>query len=83
MALLTIVVGIAYGQSEKHVLFIGNSYTEVNNLPSMVSNIANSLGDDLVWESNTPGGCTLRQHCQNQSMSLSRRGGWDAVVLQE
>ena len=83
MALLTIVVGIAYGQSEKHVLFIGNSYTEVNNLPSMVSNIANSLGDDLVWESNTPGGCTLRQHCQNQSMSLIRRGGWDAVVLQE
>lgn len=83
MALLTIVVGIAYGQNEKHVLFIGNSYTEVNNLPGMVSNIANSLGDDLVWESNTPGGCTLRQHCQNQSMSLIRRGGWDAVVLQE
>ena len=72
-----------YGQEEKHVLFVGNSYTDVNNLPSLIKSIANSCGDDITYESNTPGGCTFMQHCQNQSMSLIRRGGWDIVVLQE
>lgn len=72
-----------YGQEEKRVLFIGNSYTDVNNLPNLVKSIANSCGDNLIYESNTPGGCTFMQHCQNQSMNLIRQGGWDIVVLQE
>ena len=67
------------GQQSKHVLFVGNSYTEVNNLPQMVANVALSMGDTLVYSSNTPGGCTLQQHCNNQSMTLIRQGGWDAV----
>lgn len=80
---LLLATTLAHAQTVKKVLFVGNSYTEVNNLPNMVSDIANSLGDRLVYESNTPGGCTFSQHCQNRSMELIRRGGWDAVVLQE
>ena len=67
----------------KHVLFIGNSYTSVNNLPEMVQKIAQSAGEKLDYDVNAPGGCTFEQHCMNQSMTLIRQGSWDAVVLQE
>jgi hypothetical protein len=70
-------------QEAKRVLFVGNSYTEVNDLPRMVAEVAASMGDVLTYGSNTPGGCTFQQHCTNQTMALIRQGGWDAVVLQE
>ena len=80
-ALLTITVAVA--AQEPNVLFIGNSYTEVNNLPQMVYNVAQSMGESITYASNTPGGCTFQQHCTNRSMDLIRQGGWDIVVLQE
>lgn len=73
----------AQSQTDARVLFIGNSYTEVNNLPQMTENVARSMGCTLTWSSNTPGGCTFSQHCTNQSMTLIREGSWDFVVLQE
>lgn len=73
----------ATAQNIPNVLFIGNSYTEVNNLPQMVLNIAHNMGDDMTYSSNTPGGCTLSVHCTNESMQLICQGGWDVVVLQE
>lgn len=79
---LCAVVLMAQGEP-KRVLFIGNSYTEVNNLPQLVQQAAVSAGDRLEYQSNTPGGCTFAQHCTNQSMSLIQQGGWDVVVLQE
>lgn len=79
---LTAAIAATAGTT-KHVLFIGNSYTDVNNLPGMVADMALSAGDTLVWQSNTPGGCTFRQHCTNQSATLIAKGGWDVVVLQE
>lgn len=66
----------------KNVLFIGNSYTEVNNLPNLVQEVSRSAGYEITYQANTPGGCTFRQHCSNNSMNLIRRGGWDIVVLQ-
>jgi len=65
------------------VLFVGNSYTAVNNLPSLFQSIAASTGDEVQTNSNTPGGCTFQLHCSNQSASLIQQGGWDYVVLQE
>lgn len=73
----------ATAQDGPNVLFIGNSYTEVNNLPQMVSDIARSMGDNMTYSSNTPGGCTFSVHCTNESMQLICQGGWDVVVLQE
>ncbi|HNF29833.1 MAG TPA: PKD domain-containing protein [Chitinophagaceae bacterium] len=76
---------IAFTQnSNKKVLFLGNSYTYVNDLPFMLSKIANSTGDTVVYDSNTPGGYTLQGHYTN-STSLSKigLGKWDYVVLQE
>ena len=70
-------------QEGAKVLFIGNSYTEVNNLPLMTTEVARSMGFEMTYSSNTPGGCNFNQHCNNQSMTLIRQGGWDYVVLQE
>ena len=81
---LVLCVTMLMAQGErKRVLFVGNSYTEVNNLPNLVQRVAESAGDALEYESNTPGGCTFAQHCTNRSMSLIQQGGWDVVVLQE
>ena len=49
------------------VLFIGNSYTYYNNLPQLVSNIANDFGDSLYYDQSTPGGTSLFAHSQNQT----------------
>lgn len=66
-----------------NVLFIGNSYTGVNNLPSLVKNLALSLGDSLNTDSYTPGGYTFNLHSTNSTtLSKIAQGTWDYVVLQ-
>lgn len=69
-------------QESKRVLFVGNSYTAVNDLPSLVKNVCESAGESIDYQSNTPGGTPFSQHCTNNSMTLIRQGGWDVVVLQ-
>lgn len=74
----------AYAQRTKRVLFIGNSYTYVNNLPQLITNMAKTTGDSLVFESHTPGGYTLAQHfASTLTTGKIKTGGWDYVVLQE
>ncbi|NDC31410.1 MAG: PKD domain-containing protein [Bacteroidetes bacterium] len=76
---------IANGQSiKRRALFLGNSYTSVNNLPQMVADIAASVDDTLLFDSSTPGGYTLQGHSSNAtSLSKIASGNWDYVVLQE
>lgn len=83
IAVMALLALAATAQEPKKVLFIGNSYTEVNNLPQLVQKVSESAGAQIEYQSNTPGGCTFAQHCTNQSMTLIRQGGWDVVVLQE
>ena len=78
-----LLTSLAFGQTTKNVLFVGNSYTNTNNLPQTVARVAASMGDEVTFSMNTPGGCTFQQHCTNESMQLIRQGGWDVVVLQE
>lgn len=83
LALLAFGMANVQAQERRRVLFIGNSYTQFNNLPQMVADIAESMGEGVEFQSNTPGGCTFEMHCQNQSMVMICEGGWDFVVLQE
>ncbi|MFM9004523.1 MAG: hypothetical protein ACKOSR_03320, partial [Flavobacteriales bacterium] len=74
----------AYSQVTKRVLFLGNSYTSVNNLPAMTQACALSAGDSLIIDSNTPGGYTFEGHSTNAiSLQKIALGNWDFVVLQE
>lgn len=71
-------------QLTKSALFLGNSYTAYNNLPAMTSSLATSVGDVLIYNSNTPGGYTFEGHSTNTtSINLMQQGTWDYVILQE
>jgi hypothetical protein len=68
----------------KRVLFIGNSYTGVNQLPRVFGEIVKSAGLAVPEiKSATPGGQTLQQQLSQQpSLALIDEGNWDVVVLQ-
>jgi hypothetical protein len=87
ITLLIITIALAAnvsGQIIKRACFLGNSYTAVNNLPLLTASVAASVGDSLIYDSNTPGGYTLQQHSTNAtSLSKIMVGTWDYVVLQE
>jgi hypothetical protein len=73
-----------FGQQTKRVLFLGNSYTHVNNLPQLLADIANSTGKTLIFDMNAPGGYYLGEHLTNStSLAKIASGNWDNVVLQD
>ena len=66
-----------------NVLFLGNSYTYVNNLPLLIKEIALANGDTLLFDSNCPGGHTFNNHFNNAtSPSKINAQTWDCVILQ-
>jgi len=72
----------SFSQTKK-VLWIGNSYTGVNNLPLLTYNLALSAGDTIIYDSNTPGGMTFNGHSTNAAtLQKIGSGSWDNVVLQ-
>jgi hypothetical protein len=69
------------------VLFIGNSYTYFNNLPTMIATLgAPGAGTPsrprLEVESVTEGGATMQRHWEAMRQDRVRVGPWNAVVLQ-
>ncbi|MBN9485508.1 MAG: hypothetical protein BGO70_03180 [Bacteroidetes bacterium 43-93] len=84
LLICSIIFSTASASGKKlKVLFLGNSYTYVNNLPQMTANIAASMGDTLVWDINAPGGQQISGHFSDRvSIGKIKQGGWDNVVLQ-
>lgn len=81
-------IGKIFAQTgiSKKVLFIGNSYTEVNNLPQLIADVATSAGDNLTFDSSTPGGAFLIDQLMVSGYTgvpKIMNGGWDYVVLQD
>lgn len=73
----------AHAQLKRKVLFLGNSYTDVNNLPQLIHDVAISAGDTLIYDKNAPGGYRLENHFNDlTSKAKIMAGGWDYVVLQ-
>ena len=65
------------------VLFIGNSYTGVNNLPQLFIDVSVSAGKNVFVDSYAPGGYTLQmQSTDATTQAKIMQGGWDYVVLQ-
>ena len=78
----------ATGLSAQHkkvsVLFIGNSYTYVNNLSLLVDSIVTAGGDTLDWDVSALGGYTLKMHAADvNTIAKINQQQWDYVVLQE
>lgn len=73
------------GRSVLRVLFVGNSYTYVNDVPSLLANISSSVesGPLIQTDSLAEGGQTLAGHLANPRVaSRIARGDWTHVVLQ-
>ena len=69
--------------AQTRVLFIGNSYTGANSLPSMVEDVAQSAGYSFANTALTPGGATLYQYTQNASTYTAMANqNWDFIVFQ-
>ncbi len=67
----------------KQVLFLGNSYTGVNNLPQIIQDLALSAGDSMTYEAHTPGGRRLMQHAGDAVVHTKIRSqNWDFVSIQ-
>ena len=69
--------------AQERVLFIGNSYTAANSLPTMVATLASSANQSLICSQQTLGGATFYQHAQsNATYTKLASQSWDYVVLQ-
>jgi hypothetical protein len=67
------------------VLFIGNSYTSVNDLPSTFEQLAESGGQAASTGMQAPGGYTLQDHVRDSDTAaqIAASPAWTFVVLQE
>jgi hypothetical protein len=67
-----------------NVLFIGNSFTQRNNLPGLIAKMAETRGKELRHTLISAGGASLRQHWNaGRAPRAIENGGYDRVVLQE
>jgi hypothetical protein len=73
-------------RSPMRVLFIGNSYIFVNNLPALLTKLAevSSAGPAIETATVTEGGWTLQRHWEaGNALKKVQESHWDYVVLQE
>lgn len=83
LVLLTSTYLSTYAQDSISVLYIGNSYTYVNDLPSVVNSLTLSLGDKITYNSQTIGGATFATHAGNSlTYTKIHSNPWDFVALQ-
>ena len=67
------------------VLFVGNSFIFVHDLPGLLVHVSKSLGRDVQVANSTTGGCTLYAQTAASSARTAAllHERWDAIVLQE
>jgi hypothetical protein len=73
-------------ETSLNVLFVGNSFTFFNDMPSLVRQLAEAAHEEKTFASTqeTPGGFTLKQHWdKGVAAQLLQSKHWDYVVLQE
>ncbi|HEV3236213.1 MAG TPA: DUF4886 domain-containing protein [Gemmataceae bacterium] len=72
------------GNEPLNVLFIGNSFTARNNLPSLIAQLAAARGKSLEHRLISAGGASLRMHWNaGKALKAIQGDHYDLVVLQE
>jgi hypothetical protein len=81
----SVATGQTVAQPPLKVLFIGNSYTYVNDLPALIAGLAEAAGGRKIEAGqHLIGGCTLEQHVKDKkAIEKIREKRWDVVVLQD
>jgi hypothetical protein len=83
LLLLPLTISSLLAQDSISVLFIGNSYTYVNDLPGTLGSLATSLGKEITIDSKTNGGYTFQNHTTDPlTFSKIHSKPWDVVVIQ-
>ena len=77
----------AYAQKgqkdELSVLFVGNSYTHMNEMPSIFDKICKSKGKTVHVEKNTRSGASFNVHTTRPDLFVAIKSRqWDCIVLQ-
>ncbi len=87
--LISFITASIFAQSKSDtlkVLFVGNSYTHVNNLPQITSIISEDVNTKLITRESTKGGAKLREHWFGErglkTKEKIKNGNFDIVVLQ-
>ena len=84
LALLLAGTGAARADDSLHVLFIGNSYTYVNDLPGLFLGLSEAGGRTVRTDASAFGGYSLDDHSRTQAtLDKVARDSWSFVVLQE
>jgi hypothetical protein len=65
------------------VLFVGNSYTYVNDVPDLVARVAAARGVELVPGQVAEPNFSIEDHLQQRDYEAALAQGWDWVVLQQ
>jgi len=65
------------------VLFIGNSFTYYNEMPTLLERVSASLGAPIIAHFSGRGGATLRNHWdEGKAVNAIRNNHYDFVVIQ-
>ncbi len=74
---------LGFSQNPKKCLFIGNSITYFNEMPTLFESIANEKGKNIDVEMYAPGGTGFVNHVNDNNVyQLLQNNVWDYVVLQ-
>lgn len=65
------------------VLFLGNSLTDGNDVPSIVQAMAELQGVQLEYTASAPGGYALEDHWRDNAQARLRQQPYDVLVLQQ
>ncbi|MGH7327285.1 MAG: hypothetical protein ACREJX_02935, partial [Polyangiaceae bacterium] len=66
-----------------HVLYIGNSFTFVNDLPALVRSLGEADGQDLAYTTHALPSANLEQHAKDSDLDDLLASHWSFVVFQE
>lgn len=91
LLVLFLIAQYAHSQDTIKVLFIGNSFTYVENMPDLFRNIADSAGYKVKIQMYAPGGVSVGDISQGTQAHMNnpivydniRSDKWDYVVLQD
>ena len=82
LILLCLLSGSTIAQPT-NILFVGNSYTQMNNLYKVYQNLANSKGKNVFADTLAVGGSSFKGHVlRENTYKKFKARSWDYVILQ-
>jgi Mor family transcriptional regulator len=83
LVIFSLFSGVCHAQMPTNVLFIGNSFTHMHNMPKIFEHLANSKGKHVYADSIAVSGSSLKAHSERPSTYVKMKAKkWDVVFVQ-